>query len=146
MEFLEKPRELRLEISEDAELAKAIHKNLVQYVEKHVGPSAFKALVITINDSEKRMIGGLHGQSNWQWLFVKSVFVNEGERYKGIGTQLLHAAEAEARRRGCFGVWLDTFSFQSPDFYKKQGYEMFGSIPDYPWGHNRHFFFKKLRS
>jgi len=145
MEFLEKPVELRLEVSEDAEIAKVIHKNLVAYVEKHVGPSTYKELVITINDNDGNMVGGLHGQSNWQWLFIKSVYVHEGRRYKGIGTQLMAAAESEARRRGCFGIWLDTFSFQSPDFYKKLGFEMFGSIKDYPWGHNRHFFFKKLR-
>lgn len=145
MEFLEKPDELTLNSSSDGELAKPIHKELLDYVSKHVGPSTFKELVLTLTDSQGRMVGGLHGQSNWQWMFIKSVFVHEGYRYKGVGSQLMKAAENEARRRSCVGIWLDTFSFQSPDFYKKHGYQMFGSIPDYPWGHQRHFFFKKFR-
>lgn len=144
MEFLEKREELSLAISENADDAKMIHKNLVAYVEKHVGPSTYKELVITLNDANGSMVGGLHGMSNWQWLFVKSVYVNEGQRYKGVGTKLMAAAETEARRRACAGVWLDTFSFQSPDFYKKLGYSKFGTIHDYPFGHDRHFFFKKF--
>lgn len=146
MEFLEKPEELTLNIS-DQDLASAdlIKKQLIGYVEKHVGPSTYRELVITLNDSNGQMVGGLHGQSNWQWLFVQRIFVSEEHRYKGIGSQLMKAAENEARRRSCVGVWLDTFSFQSPDFYKKLGYQQFGTIPDYPWGHNRQFFFKKFR-
>ena len=33
------------------------------------------------------------------------------------------AGEDIARKRGCIGAWLDTFAFQAPEFYKKQGYE-----------------------
>jgi len=123
---------------------KAIHQNLVKYVEAHVGPSTYKELTLTIRDAHGGLIAGLHGMSNWQWLFVKSVFVNEGARYKGVGTKLLKAAEHEARRRSCTGVWLDTFSFQSPDFYKKLGYTEFGRIDNYPYGHRRSFFFKNI--
>lgn len=144
MEFLEPNQELTMTVAEDAEVGKLVAQNLVKYVEKFVGPSAYKELSIVLNDSTGKMVGGLHGMSNWQWLFIKSVYVNEGHRYKGIGTKLIHAAEVEARKRSCSGVWLDTFSFQSPDFYKKLGYAKFGTIHDYPFGHDRHFFFKKF--
>lgn len=135
-----------IEISdrEQNEDVKLIHRNLVKYVESHVGPSTFRELTLTMKDSRGDLIAGLNGQSNWQWLFVKMVWVKEDYRYKGLGTKLLKAAESEARRRSLHGVWLDTFSFQSPDFYKKYGYSEFGTLNEYPFGHRRHFFFKKL--
>lgn len=134
----------RVETSENPEDIKTIHKNLVQYVEEFVGPSTLKELTLTIKSSSGDLIGGLNGQSNWQWLFVKMVWVKQDYRYKGLGSKLLQAAEQEARRRNLAGVWLDTFSFQSPDFYKKHGYAEFGKIDNYPFGHTRHYFFKRF--
>jgi hypothetical protein len=54
-------------------------------------------------------------------------------------------AETEALERGCHGVWLDTFSFQAKDFYCKLGYTIYGTLEDFPMGHQRHFFRKSLR-
>jgi ribosomal protein S18 acetylase RimI-like enzyme len=54
-------------------------------------------------------------------------------------------AEDLARERGCVGVWLDTFDFQAPEFYRKHGYEQFGRLDDYPPGHQRLFFQKRLQ-
>jgi hypothetical protein len=48
-------------------------------------------------------------------------------------------------RRGCHGVWLDTFTFQARGFYERLGYSVFGAIEDYPPGHSRHFLKKDLR-
>lgn len=134
----------KIELNDDPEVVKAMQKSLVEHVEKFVGPSTFKELTLTVRDSQGELIGGLNGQSNWQWLFVKMVWVKEDYRYKGLGTTLLKAAEIEARRRNLSGVWLDTFSFQSPDFYKKHGYAEFGKIDNYPFGHTRHFFVKRF--
>ena len=52
--------------------------------------------------------------------------------------------QAEAQARGCFGAWVDTFSFQARPFYEKQGYTVFGTIADQPPGHARHFLFKRF--
>jgi len=53
-------------------------------------------------------------------------------------------AEDEARHRGAKNAYLDTFSFQAPDFYKKHGYRVFGELQDFPPGHQRHFLTKRL--
>jgi len=64
-------------------------------------------------------------------------------RGAGLGRRLIKQAEEEAVRRGCRGVWLDTFSWQARGFYEKLGYSVFGTIDDYPPGHQR-FFLKKV--
>ena len=40
-------------------------------------------------------------------------------------------------------AWLDTFSFQGPEFYPKFGYREFGRL-DYPPDHQRIFLQKRL--
>jgi ribosomal protein S18 acetylase RimI-like enzyme len=57
---------------------------------------------------------------------------------------LLQEAEAIAVKRGCHHSHLDTYSFQAPEFYEKQGYRRFGELPDYPPGHTRYFLRKDL--
>ena len=39
---------------------------------------------------------------------------------------------------------LDTFAFQAPAFYEKQGYTLFGTIEDLPPGHARYFLQKRF--
>ena len=63
---------------------------------------------------------------------------------RGHGHRLLTLAEQEARQRGAKNVYLDTFSFQAPDFYKRHGYQVFGELPDFPLGYQRYFLTKQL--
>jgi N-acylglucosamine-6-phosphate 2-epimerase len=63
-------------------------------------------------------------------------------RRQGYGTQLLHAAEQEARTRGCDQMVLSSFSFQAPGFYQKLGYEVFAVLEDHP-RHHRHNYMRK---
>jgi hypothetical protein len=66
-----------------------------------------------------------------------------GLHRRGVGRELMAAAETRARKRGCHSAWLDTFSFQARGFYEKLGYEEFGRL-DYPPAHHRHFMRKRL--
>ena len=52
--------------------------------------------------------------------------------------------EAEARQSGATEAYLDTFSFQAPEFYKKNGYQVFGVLENFPPGHQRYYLTKAL--
>ncbi len=91
-----------------------------------------------------RIVGGLIGQSNWEWLYIEVLSVAEHLRGSGLGRQLVEKAEAIARTRGCVGVWVDTYTFQSPGFYERLGYRVFGSLPNYPGTAQRIFLMKKI--
>ncbi len=60
--------------------------------------------------------------------------------------KLMKKVEAEAKKRRCANIWLDTFAFQAPKFYEKLGYKQFGELADYPKGYKRLFYTKKVRS
>ena len=49
-----------------------------------------------------------------------------------------------AASRGCFAATLDTHSFEALGFYQKRGYEVFGTLEDYPPGHTKYFLRKRL--
>jgi GNAT superfamily N-acetyltransferase len=90
------------------------------------------------------ILGGLIAQTAWSWMYVSVLAVHARLRGLGHGRALMERAEAIARRRGCIGAWVDTFSFQSPGFYLNLGYEEFGRIDDYPPGETRIFLRKAL--
>jgi len=51
----------------------------------------------------------------------------------------MEAAESQAKARNCHAAYVDTFSFLALDFYRKCGYEVFGTLADFPKGHTRYF-------
>jgi len=61
-----------------------------------------------------------------------------------LGRALLHAVEAEARRRNCTQVILLTHSFQAPGFYERLAYLRQATIPNYPVGHAQLLYVKQL--
>ena len=90
------------------------------------------------------MKGGCIGRTYWGWLEIEYLAVAPELRRLGYGAKLLAAIEAEAIKRGCHSAYLDTFSFQARPFYEKQGYHVFGTLENFPPGHERYFLTKKL--
>jgi GNAT superfamily N-acetyltransferase len=82
------------------------------------------------------------GAVSYDWLFVELLFVPEADRGRSLGTALIGQAEALARKRGCVGLWLETFAFQARGFYERLGFTVFGTLEDNPVGHS-HFFLRK---
>lgn len=109
------------------------------------GPELEVPLALLIRDDQRGdVMGGLWGLTYYGWLFVELLYVPQRLRGQGLGRRLLQEAEAEATRRGCHGAWLETFTFQAPDFYRKLGYRPFGVVPNYPAGYDRLFLCKQI--
>ncbi|UIJ70728.1 GNAT family N-acetyltransferase [Aurantimonas sp. HBX-1] len=102
-------------------------------------------LTLALTD-EHGIDGGLIAQLYWDWMHVEILAVPERWRGKGLGRALLAEAESVAAASGCTGAWVDTYSFQSPGFYERMGYSVFGRLPNYPAGEERIFFAKQLRA
>ena len=104
----------------------------------------YKPLAIFLRDADNQIMGGLVGETCWQWLYVDVLWVHGSLRGAGYGEALLAAAEQQAMKRGCQYAYLDTFSFQAPEFYQKRGYIVFGELPNFPQGYRRYFLKKEL--
>ncbi|WP_155054031.1 GNAT family N-acetyltransferase [Streptomyces blattellae] len=96
-------------------------------------------------DHHDRVGGGLVGHTWTTWLHVTYLWVDERLRGAGLGTRLLAQAEHVARtERGCLSARLETWDFQAPEFYRKQGYDVVCVIPDYPPGITEYTLTKQL--
>jgi GNAT superfamily N-acetyltransferase len=135
---------LTLAVEPDPATVEALGEALSSFNEAAAGPSGSCPVWIIARDAEGRLLGGLRGQTFWHWLFVAWLWVDEARRRQGLGAALLRAAEDEARRRGCIGAYVDTYSFQAPGFYAGQGYAVFGRLDDLPPGGSRIWFAKRL--
>ena len=122
----------------------AINGWIVDYNLAQVGDHWKGRLTVLARDAEGQLVGGLLGFTDRGWARIEIVIVAEHARRQGIGTLLLDAAEAEARKRECHDAWLDTFSFQALPFYEKCGYSIFGQLENYPNEHVRYFMRKRL--
>jgi len=125
VEFLSK------NLSADAELQGGCSKN--QY-----------KLAVFIRDGDSTVAGGLIAEIAWGWLYILKIWVQDDLRGKGFGTKLIEAAETEAKQQGCRNAHLETFSFQARPLYEKLGYEVIGTLDNYPPGHKKYFMKKCL--
>ena len=132
-----------VEAKPTAKIRNAIGRALSAHNKAAVGDGAFAPFAITVRDGAGKIAGGLWGYDWHSFLFVEMLAMGRA-RDSGIGRQVMDLAEAEARRRGCTGIWLDTFSWQAPWFYPKLGFEEFGRIKDYIPGQDRIFLVKRL--
>ncbi|AGF56152.1 ribosomal protein S18 acetylase RimI-like enzyme [Clostridium saccharoperbutylacetonicum] len=121
-----------------------IFKNLLEYNLARIEDKNPKDLGVYLEDEKGEMIGGLIGNTHGNWLTIKFLWVSENVRGQSIGSKLLKKAEETAKERGCKYVFLDTFSFQAPEFYKKYGYEEKFVLEEYPIKGKRHYYTKTL--
>jgi GNAT superfamily N-acetyltransferase len=136
-----------IEVSEglpEADVA-AIQRGLSEHAaQAGVAPHDRRPLSVVLRGEGGALVGGLVGATIWGWLEVSLLWVSSAARGQGHGSRLLAAAEAEARRRGCHHARLDTFGFQAPDFYRRLGYRVFGTLDDCPRGQQRFFLAREL--
>ncbi len=90
------------------------------------------------------LAGGLVGHTWTTWLHVALLWVDARHRGTGLGTHLLTQAEHLAADRGCTASRLETWDFQAPGFYGRNGYEVVCAIPDYPPGVTEYTLVKRL--
>lgn len=103
-----------------------------------------ESLNLYIEDEHGRLLAGLVAETFGNWLEIEYLFVKEELRGQGIGSKLLQQAETEAKNRNCRFVFVNTYQFQAPDFYKRHGYKEVFRLQDYPYIGQRYYYQKDL--
>jgi GNAT superfamily N-acetyltransferase len=137
---------LTIEVEPTTKDIRVVEDGLYDYNVEQTGTDDGKGLTIFVRDDSGEIVAGLHG---WTWCGackVGRLWVHKDLRRQGYGQRLLAAAEEEARARGCQQMFIDTFSFQAPLFYKKLGYEVAAIVEGFPRApHSEYHLRKSLR-
>jgi GNAT superfamily N-acetyltransferase len=122
----------------------AVNQGFAEYNQSQGQESPRRPIALVCYTEDGEFAGALDGYIFFDWLTVSRLWVAADARGQGKGTELMLAAEAIAKERGCVGSTLSTYDFQARPFYEKLGYEVFGVLADNPRGRERFFMRKAL--
>lgn len=125
----------------DVEVARWLAREALRAEEAALGVTR-KRLGVFALDGDGHVVGGTVCIRQGGDLYLHLLWVAKARRGCGLGAALLLATEAAGLARGCTRIYLNTMDFQGPRFYPRFGYEGVGVMPDFVYGHARHYFRK----
>ncbi|MGN7478761.1 GNAT family N-acetyltransferase [Solibacillus silvestris] len=102
----------------------------------------YEEVCLFLKDDNGTVRGGILSEICWNWMEIHTFMIDEDIRNTGYGTKLLTELEKIAAEKECDFIKVDTLSFQALDFYKKNGYQVFGRI-DNVGRDFKHYYLKK---
>jgi GNAT superfamily N-acetyltransferase len=117
-----------------------IHDNLYEFNLSKTGaqrqeiivPDTPERTAFAVRDEENNICGGIvfYYQDNGETLYVELLWMAEILRGQDFGTTLISKVKERAIESKCRKIKLTTQSFQAPGFYKKMGFNLYGTRPD----------------
>jgi GNAT superfamily N-acetyltransferase len=131
--------------SDNPEELKILQQGLLEDIQGKFGPSNRETYGWVLRGEGGGVIAGVAGFVHWNWVYVAQVWVEQDCRGQGLAKKLLQHLEAWAAGRRYQGLYIDTFEESVKLMYEKIGYVSFGSIPQFPPGHQRFFLYRNLK-
>lgn len=127
---------------------KVLSEGIKSYNQQHIPDAVVfepdTKFAIFAKDENGEVLGGIRACAYWNYCLLELVWLSDKIRRKGIGTQLMKAAEEYAKSKGFEYVRTETVDFQAQAFYLKLGYTVYGELPDFPKGHTTYCLIKKI--
>jgi ribosomal protein S18 acetylase RimI-like enzyme len=136
--------ELLFEPFPSDDLRRFVEDNVATFTMAMTGALDYQPVGYFLRQERGEWVGGCIGYVWANYLHVQWLWVAGALRGRGLGSRLLRAAETMAAENGAARATLDTFNPTAKAFYLKKGYEVFGTLPDYPPGYTKFFLMKKL--
>lgn len=138
--------DLRLEYTDDpaADDLGAVDAGLHLYNIGAADLGAVQTMACFARTGAGEIVGGLRARQWGAAVEVQQLWVDEKHRRNGIAARLMALLEQAVAERGAAVIYLDTFSFQAPAFYRRCGYETAARIDGFPDGIGKHLMVKYL--
>jgi GNAT superfamily N-acetyltransferase len=141
------PDDVRFDDDPDAATLEAIDRGLEEANARAAPTLAdVRTLAVGARTADGTPVGGAVGRTWGRCAELQQLWVDPAWRDRGLGARLLRHFEARAAVRGCTLVYLTTFSFQAPAFYRRCGYAEVRRIAGYAPGVERLDFERRLEA
>ena len=141
--------DLEIDVSVDGSATASALATVDAGLDEHNAASAsledVRPLHVIATDEHGKVCGGAIGRTWGQCCELLQLWVAAAHRSQKVGTRLMDAYEREAAARGCRLVYLDSFSFQAPEFYVQRGYVEALRTAGFPGGIAKITLHKRLR-
>lgn len=125
-------------------LSKGIGTFNQDYLPDEVGYEKDTRFAVLAKDEDGKVLGGIRANAFWNYCIIELLWLSKDCRGLGTGSKLIEATEKFAKEKGFNYIRTETLSFQAKPFYEKQGFKVFGELPDYPKGHTTYCLIKAL--
>lgn len=135
--------QLFIDESGNEAINKQIRKGLRSYNKSKIGSYDYSPFTIFIK-VKSIVIAGLCGDILGNMCRVHAVWVEENQRYQGLGKKLFFKLEEFAINKKCRAIELDTAEFQAKTFYEKMGFSVIATLANGFTGYHTHYIMRKL--
>lgn len=107
------------------EIKSKIYKGFDRHSQQMTGTNGLAEEPISFEIFQgSEFVGAIVVQPFWGQLHIKYLFVEEPYRGQGIANKLMNHALDFGKKRGYSYAFVETMSFQAPEFYQKFGFEI----------------------
>jgi GNAT superfamily N-acetyltransferase len=106
--------------------------------------AAVRPLACFARSGSGEVIGGLRARQWGSAVEVQQLWVDDRHRRRGVAARLMQMLEQAAVSRGATVIYLDTFTFQAPAFYRRCGFATALRIDGFPDGIAKHLMVKHV--
>ncbi len=124
--------------------AEIVDIGLEEFNERAAPLHEVQTLSCLVHDGAGKVVGGAVGRRWGELCELQQLWVDESLRGSGVGERVVREFERHAVGKGCKSFYLETFSFQAPDFYRKLGYRVVYERTGYPHGIVKHHMLKAV--
>jgi len=122
----------------------AIDRGLHSYNQRAADFASIRRFACYAKSSEGNLVGGALARWWGTACELQQIWVDEALRRRGIGALLMQGVEILAIECECRLLYLDTFTFQAPQFYYRLGYETACRLDGFPDGVSKFILRKAL--
>ena len=107
----------------DEEFYKIIDIEFNKFATKNGVTCNYKSFAFVAKE-ENKVVGIITGNSYYKEVHISDLIILEEYRNKHIGSKLMETVENYYKDKGFENINLTTYGFQTPEFYKKCGFEV----------------------
>lgn len=112
-------------------LKKQLEKGFGEHAIASVGFNERYEPVCYVAHENDQFAGAVVGQLFWGALHIKYLYIEDNQRGKGLGTELIEKIVDYGREHKCPFAFVETMSFQAGAFYEKMGFVIDFTRPGY---------------